>query len=151
MSETQLNRVQSYVCDGAQGGANIPVGGKHVGERGYFYEPTILLNTKPVMNVEREEIFGPVLCAIPFESAEEIPAVVNQTIYGLAASIWTRDISKALRLAKALNAGAVWVNCTDVFDPNLPWGGFKQSGWGRELGLEGVEEFTELNAVTIKL
>ena len=99
----------------------------------------------------QKEIFCPVVCAIPFESAEEIPAVANQTLYGLAASIWTRDISKALRLAKALNAGAVWVNCSDVFDPNLPWGGFKQSGWGRELGQEGVEAFTELKAVTIKL
>jgi phenylacetaldehyde dehydrogenase len=103
------------------------------------------------MRVQREEIFGPVVCAIPFDSAEEIPAVANQTRYGLAASIWTRDISKALRLAKALKAGAVWVNCSDVFDPNLPWGGFKQSGWGRELGQEGVEAFTELKAVTIKL
>ena len=88
---------------------------------------------------------------IPFDSAEEIPAFANQTLHGLGASIWTRDISKALRLAKALNAGAVWVNCSDVFDPNLPWGGFKQSGWGRELGQEGVETFTELKAVTIKL
>jgi phenylacetaldehyde dehydrogenase len=151
MSEAQLNRVQSYVQDGAKNGAKILAGGKHVGERGYFYEPTVLLNTTPAMSVEREEIFGPVVCAIPFGSAEEIPAVANQTLYGLAASIWTRDISKALRLAKALNAGAVWVNCFNVFDPNLPWGGFKQSGWGRELGQEGVEAFTELKAVTIKL
>jgi phenylacetaldehyde dehydrogenase len=151
MSEAQLNRVQSYVHDGIEAGAKILAGGKHVGERGYFYEPTVLLNTTPAMSVEREEIFGPVVCAIPFDSAEEIPAVANQTLYGLAASIWTRDISKALRLAKALNAGAVWVNCSDVFDPNLPWGGFKQSGWGRELGQEGVEAFTELKAVTIKL
>ena len=88
-------------------------------------EPTVLLNTTPAMSVERDEIFGPVVCAIPFDSAEEIPAVANQTRYGLAASIWTRDISKALRLAEVLNAGAVWVNCSDVFDPNLPWGGFK--------------------------
>ena len=151
MSETQLNRVRSYVQDGAKDGAKILAGGRHVGERGYFYEPTVLLSTTPAMSVEREEIFGPVVCAIPFDSAEEIPAVANQTPYGLAASIWTRDISKALRLAKALNAGAVWVNCSDVFDPNLPWGGFKQSGWGRELGQEGVEAFTELKAVTIKL
>lgn len=151
MSEVQLNRVQSYVQDGAKNGAKILAGGKQVGERGYFYEPTVLLNTTPAMSVEREEIFGPVVCAIPFGSTEEIPAVANQTLYGLAASIWTRDISKALRLAKALNAGAVWVNCFNVFDPNLPWGGFKQSGWGRELGQEGVEAFTELKAVTIKL
>jgi phenylacetaldehyde dehydrogenase len=87
------------------------------------------------MSVQREEIFGPVLCAMPFE--------------GLAATIWTRDTSKALRLAKALNAGAVWVNCSNVFDPNLPFGGFKESGWGRELRQQGVEEFTELKAVTI--
>jgi phenylacetaldehyde dehydrogenase len=151
MSQAQLNRVQSYVHDGTEAGAKILAGGKHVGERGYFYEPTVLLNTTPAMRVQREEIFGPVVCAIPFDSAEEIPAVANQTRYGLAASIWTRDISKALRLAKALKAGAVWVNCSDVFDPNLPWGGFKQSGWGRELGQEGVEAFTELKAVTIKL
>ena len=151
MSEAQLNRVQSYVHDGIQDGAKIRAGGKHVGDRGYFYEPTVLLDTTAAMSVEREEIFGPVVCAIPFDSAEEIPAVANQTRYGLAASIWTKDISKALRLAKALNAGAVWVNCSDVFDPNLPWGGFKQSGWGRELGQEGLEAFTELKAVTIKL
>ena len=151
MSEAQLNRVEFYVHDGTQAGAKILVGGKHVGERGYFYEPTVLLNTTAAMSVQREEIFGPVLCAIPFDNADEIPSVANQTRYGLAASIWTRDISKALRLAKAINAGAVWVNCSDVFDPNLPWGGFKESGWGRELGQEGVEAFTELKAITIKL
>ena len=151
MSEAQLNRVQSFVSEGTEAGARILVGGKRTGERGYFYEPTILTNTTPEMRVQREEIFGPVLCAMSFGSAEEIPPVANQTRYGLAASIWTRDISKALRLARSLNAGAVWVNCTDVFDPNLPFGGFKESGWGRELGPEGVEAFTELKAVTVKL
>jgi phenylacetaldehyde dehydrogenase len=151
MSEVQLNRVEFYVNEGREAGANILVGGRHIGERGYFYEPTVLLNTTPDMSVQREEIFGPVLCAMPFESAEEIPPVANETRYGLAATIWTRDTSKALRLAKALNAGAVWVNCFNVFDPNLPFGGFKESGWGRELGQEGVEAFTELKAVTIKL
>jgi len=103
------------------------------------------------MPVQREEVFGPVLCAMPFETADEVPAMANQTRYGLSASVWTRDISKALRLAKSLNAGAVWVNCSDVFDPNLPWGGVKESGWGRELGQEGVEAFTELKSVTVKL
>ena len=151
MSAVKLNRVQSFVSQGTQDGADILVGGKHVGERGYFYEPTILLNTTPAMSVQREEIFGPVLCAMSFESAEEIPSVANQTRYGLSASIWTRDISKALRLAKTLKAGAVWINSTDAFDPNLPWGGVKESGWGHELGQEGVEAFTELKAITVKL
>jgi phenylacetaldehyde dehydrogenase len=151
MSAVQLNRVESFVNDGEQNGADVLVGGKHVGNRGYFYQPTILLNTTPAMPVQREEIFGPVLCAMSFESAEEIPAVANQTRYGLAATIWSRDTSKALRLARKLNAGAVWINCAEAFDPNLPWGGFKESGWGRELGQEGVEAFTELKAVTMKL
>jgi phenylacetaldehyde dehydrogenase len=123
MSEVQLNRVKSFIDEGARDGAEILVGGKHIGERGYFYEPTVLLNTTPTMSVQRDEIFGPVVCAIPFDSAEEIPTVANRTRYGFAASVWTRDISKALRLAKTLNAGAVWINCTNVFDPNLPWGG----------------------------
>jgi phenylacetaldehyde dehydrogenase len=125
MCEVQLNRVEFYVNEGREAGANILVGGAHIGERGYFYEPTVLLKTTPEMSVQREEIFGSVLCAMPFESAEEIPPVANETRYGLAANIWTRDTSKALRLAKALNAGAVWVNCFNVFDPNLPFGGFK--------------------------
>jgi phenylacetaldehyde dehydrogenase len=151
MSANQMHRVQFYVQEGADSGAEVLVGGRRVGERGYFYEPTILLNTTPLMRVQREEVFGPVLCAMPFESMEEIPSVANQTRYGLSASIFTRDVSKALRLAKALNVGAVWVNCSDVFDPNLPWGGSKESGWGRELGQEGIEAFTELKAITVKL
>ncbi|MBV9489722.1 MAG: aldehyde dehydrogenase family protein [Verrucomicrobia bacterium] len=151
MSAAQLERVQFYVSDGTKAGAEVMVGGKHVGDRGYFFEPTVLLNTTPDMPVQREEVFGPVLCAMPFETADEVPAMANQTRYGLSASVWTRDISKALRLAKSLNAGAVWVNCSDVFDPNLPWGGVKESGWGRELGQEGVEAFTELKSVTVKL
>jgi phenylacetaldehyde dehydrogenase len=151
MSANQMHRVQFYVSEGTDSGAQVLVGGRRVGERGYFYEPTILLNTSPLMRVQREEVFGPVLCAMPFESMEEIPSVANQTRYGLSASIFTRDISKALRLAKALNVGAVWVNCYDAFDPNLPWGGAKESGWGRELGQEGIEAFTELKAITVKL
>jgi acyl-CoA reductase-like NAD-dependent aldehyde dehydrogenase len=103
------------------------------------------------MRVQREEIFGPVLCAMSFEDVEGIPSIANQTRYGLSANIFTRDISKALRLAKALNVGAVWVNCSDVFDPHLPWGATKESGWGRELGQEGVEAFTQLKAITVKL
>jgi phenylacetaldehyde dehydrogenase len=151
MSANQMNRVQFYINEGRDVGAEVLVGGQRVGERGYFYEPTVLLNTTPVMRVQREEIFGPVLCAMAFEGVEEIPSIANQTRFGLSANIFTRDISKALRLAKALNAGTVWVNCSNVFDPNLPWGGTKESGWGRELGQEGIEAFTELKAITVKL
>lgn len=151
ISGVQRDRVSAYVEEGRKQGAEIAAGGKHLGDAGYFYSPTVLLGTTPDMKVQTEEIFGPVLCAMPFDDAEEIARVADHAQYGLAASIWTRDISVAHRLGRRLNAGAIWINCFGVFDPNLPFGGFKESGWGREMGQEGVEAYTEVKAVTVRL
>ncbi len=138
VSEEQLSRVRGYLDAGVQEGAQVVTGGKRLGERGYFVEPTVLTNTTPEMKVVREEIFGPVVAAMPFTSEDEIPPVANNTIYGLAAAVWTRNVSKAHRIARQLRAGTVWVNCYNVFDSALPFGGYKQSGWGRENGPRGA-------------
>jgi len=151
MSRDQLERVTSYVAKGREDGAEVAVGGSAIGETGYFMQPTVLTGTRPDMAVHREEIFGPVLCAMSFDDPDDIPAVANDTRFGLAASIWTRDLSRAHRLARSINAGAIWINCFGVFDPNLPFGGMRESGWGREMAREGVEAFTEEKAVTIRL
>jgi len=128
------------------------VSGRHrFGDRGYFIEPTVLTNTRPDMKVVREEIFGPVLVATPFTDLNEIAAVANDSDYGLGAGIWTRDISKAHALAKKIRAGTVWINCYNVFDAALPFGGYKQSGWGREMGHEALHAYTEVKAVTTQL
>jgi phenylacetaldehyde dehydrogenase len=120
-------------------------------DRGYFIEPTVLTNTRPDMKVAKEEIFGPVAVAAPFSSIDEIAAEANDSEYGLGAGIWTRDISKAHALAKKLRAGTVWINCYNVFDASLPFGGYKQSGWGREMGQEVLHNYTEVKAVTAQL
>jgi phenylacetaldehyde dehydrogenase len=152
VSKAQKDRVSSYVAAGLQDGAQLVTGGTNgIDDRGYFFQPTILTNTRPEMSVVREEIFGPVLVAEAFEDPDEIEKVANSTIYGLAATIFTKDLSQAHRLARRLNAGAVWINCFGVFDPNLPFGGYKQSGIGREMARLGVEAFTEVKAVTIRL
>ena len=126
-------------------------GGGRFGDRGYFVEPTVLTNTHPDMKIVREEIFGPVLVAAPFQSLDEIAAVANDSDYGLGAGIWTRDISKAHALAKKIRAGTIWINCYNVFDAALPFGGYKQSGWGREMGHQALEAYTEVKAVTAQL
>lgn len=152
VTRAQLERVSGYVRQGIQDGASVFYGGlAEFDSAGYFFQPTILVDTKPEMSVVREEIFGPVLVAGAFDDADEIEPIANDTIYGLAATIFTRDISQAHRLARRLKAGAVWINCFGVFDPNLPFGGYKESGIGREMARIGVEMFTELKAVSIKL
>jgi len=151
VSEEQLNRVCSYLESGRAEGAKAVVGGERQGDKGYFVKPTVLVNTNDNMKVVREEIFGPVVTAMPFKDHEDLLKQANNTIYGLAAGIWTRDISKAHRLASQLRAGTVWINCYNVFDAALPFGGYKQSGWGREMGHDALEMYTEVKAVCTAL
>ncbi len=151
VSEEQFNRVMSYLRAGEAEGARTVTGGKRAGERGYFVQPSVLVNTKPGMKVMDEEIFGPVVCAIPFKEIEEVIPAANNNPYGLAAAVWTRDIAKAHRIASRLRAGTVWINCYNIFDAALPFGGYKQSGWGREMGRDAVELYTETKAVCVAL
>jgi phenylacetaldehyde dehydrogenase len=151
VSDEQFRRVTGFLESGQADGATALAGGGRFGDRGYFVEPTVLTNTRPEMQVVREEIFGPVLVAAPFTDLDEIAAVANDSEYGLGAGIWTKDISKAHALAKKLRAGTVWINCYNVFDAALPFGGYKQSGWGREMGREALHAYTEVKAVTTQL
>ena len=151
VSEEQLNRVCGYLESGFSEGAKAVVGGGRQGDKGYFVKPTVLVNTNEKMKVVQEEIFGPVVTAIPFKDPEELVTQANDTVYGLAAGVWTRDISKAHRLASQLRAGTVWINCYNIFDAALPFGGYKQSGWGREMGHDALEMYTEVKAVCTAL
>jgi phenylacetaldehyde dehydrogenase len=154
VSDEQFRRVTGYIRSGVEEGAEVVVGGKEGSDNGgYFVQPTVLTKTNPTMKVVREEIFGPVVCAQPItdEDLEAIAREANNTTYGLAASVWSRDISKANKLAKRVRAGTVWVNCHNVFDASLPFGGYKQSGWGREMGEFVLNNYTEVKAVTTAL
>jgi phenylacetaldehyde dehydrogenase len=151
VSEEQLKRVTNYMHQGKQDGACYVTGGTRAGNRGYFVQPTVVRDVKPNMSIVQEEIFGPVLVAEPFTKPEELIPRANQTEYGLAAGVWTRDIAKAHRIAAELKAGTVWVNCYNIFDAALPFGGYKQSGWGREMGHEVLEQYTQTKAVVVGL
>lgn len=148
---TQFDRVMSYIESGQCEGATLACGGKRVGDRGYFIEPTVFADVQDDMKIAREEIFGPVMSVIPFRDMDEVIVRANNTIYGLAAGVWTRDIKKAHAIANSVRAGTVWVNCYNVLDTRAPFGGFKQSGTGRELGEYGLQQYTEIKTVTMKL
>jgi p-cumic aldehyde dehydrogenase len=151
VSRGQQSRVLDYIEQGKQAGADLVFGGGTGGREGYFVEPTIFANPDPDASIVREEIFGPVLVATPFDDVEEVVRAANDTRYGLAANIWTRDISRAHLTARRLQAGVVWVNTHGMNDPSAPFGGVKESGWGREVGEEGVLHYTESKTVTVLL
>jgi acyl-CoA reductase-like NAD-dependent aldehyde dehydrogenase len=151
VSEEQLNRVSGYVESGKREGARVVVGGGRHGSSGYFMQPTVLTDVRPGMQVVQEEIFGPVVTVHPFKSIDEVAGLANDTIYGLAAAVWSRDVSKAQRVAQSIKAGTVWLNCYGAFDDALPFGGYKQSGWGREGGSEVLDAYTETKTVVVKL
>lgn len=151
VSREQFDRVMGYIEKGNQEGAKRVAGGGRVGDRGFFIEPTVFDNVRDDMTIAQEEIFGPVLCVMPFKDMDEVIERSNRTLYGLAAAVWTKDIEKALRYANNVKAGTVWVNCYDVFDAGAPFGGYKQSGIGRELGEYALEHYTEVKTVTVKV
>ncbi|NMO05108.1 aldehyde dehydrogenase family protein [Gordonia sp. TBRC 11910] len=151
VSDQQLERVLGYLQSGADEGARVVTGGGRHGDVGYFVEPTILADTRPGMRVVDEEIFGPVLTVQRFESTEEVIEAANATAYGLAGGIWTKDLARAHAVAAELRAGSVWINSYNVLDPALPFGGYKQSGWGREHGVAVFDSYTETKTVVVPI
>jgi len=151
VDQTQFHRVMDYIESGRRERAALACGGSRIGSRGYFIQPTVFADVRDDMQIAREEIFGPVMSVISFKSLDEVIARANRTKYGLAAGIWTRDIKKALAVANGVRAGTVWVNCYNVMDTRSPFGGFKQSGIGRELGEYGLQQYTQVKAVIAKL
>ena len=154
VSNEQYEKVAGYIESGKNEGGEIVAGGKYDnGSGGHFVHPTVFAKTNADMTLVKEEIFGPVVCAQPFsdENLEKIATEANNTNFGLAASVWTKNISVAHKLAAKIRSGTVWINCHNIFDASLPFGGYKESGWGREMGHEVLKNYTELKAITVNL
>jgi len=151
VNQEQFDKVMGYIESGRKSGANLLYGGNRVGNRGYFIQPTIFADVRDEMKIAQEEIFGPVMSIIRFKDVDEVIERGNRTTYGLAAAVWTRDVRKAHRMAAELKAGTVWINCYDVFDVAAPFGGFKMSGIGRELGEYALRNYTEVKTVVVAL
>ena len=149
-----LERVTGYLALGKQEGAHAVTGGKRLTEgplaKGYFVPPTVFANVRDDMRIAQEEIFGPLISAIPFKDMDELVKRANATMFGLGSGLWTRDVSKAHRLASAIRAGSGWVNCYQAMDPAVPFGGYTMSGYGRESGLQHIEEYLNVKVVWIK-
>lgn len=152
VSATQFERVTGYLKSGVEEGARAVTGGAGLKSPGYFVRPTVLVDTNPAMKIVREEIFGPVLVAMPFKEIDDaMIREANNSLYGLAAGVWTSDMKKAHQIANRLESGTVWINCYHVFDAALPFGGYKQSGWGREMGEQVLNNYLETKAITARI
>jgi aldehyde dehydrogenase (NAD+) len=151
VSEEQFTKILGYIDAGRDEGARVVTGGARAADKGYFIQPTIFSGVRPDMKIACEEIFGPVVSAMTFTDAEDAVRQGNNTNYGLAAAVWTRDISKAHKVARALRAGTVWVNTYNAFDTAMPFGGYKESGIGRELGAQALDLYTQTKSVWVAL
>jgi phenylacetaldehyde dehydrogenase len=151
VSLEQQERVCSYLDSGRKEGANIKTGGEKLDRSGYYVKPTVITETNPNMKIIQEEIFGPVVAAIPFKDIEDVLPQANDSAYGLAAGVWTENLKKAHYLSSELRAGTTWINCYNIFDAALPFGGYKESGWGREMGREAMELYMETKSVCLPI
>ena len=151
VDQAQFDKIMKYIGIGQEQGATCAAGGNRVGDRGYFIEPTIFTDVTDEMQIATDEIFGPVMSILKFRDTDELIERANNTMYGLAAAVWTRDVERAHKIANSIRAGTVWINCYDAFDAAAPFGGFKMSGLGRELGEAALNNYLEDKTVTVAL